>query len=224
MTVSERPHSDADNLDQDLGSKPSPPRARRRVWAVAAAVAAAGILAFFVGTALRPHIYAGTVFQSPSPAPAIDLIAHTGEPVDLADYRGEVVLLYFGYTHCPDVCPLTLSNAAKAIDNLGSDGERVNVMMVTVDPERDTPELLGEYVTFFDESFLGLYGAEQDLARTAALYGVFYQAREGTPESGYLVDHTASLMAIDPDGFLRLLWTPDVTNEDLTADLRELLG
>lgn len=197
---------------------------KRRPWLWVLAAIAVGVAAFFVGTTLRPHIYAGTVFQSPSPAPPIDLIAHTGEPVDLEDYRGEVVLLYFGYTHCPDVCPLTLSNAAKAIENLGRDGDRVNVMMVTVDPERDTPDLLGEYVTFFDESFLGLYGPDEDLARTAALYGVFYQAREGTPESGYLVDHTATLMAIDPDGFLRVLWTPDVSNEDLTADLEELLG
>ena len=194
------------------------------IWAWVVGAIALGVAAFFVGTTLRPHIYAGTVFQAPSPAPAINLIAHTGETIDLAEYDGELVLLYFGYTNCPDVCPLTLNNAAKAIENLGSDGDRVNVMMVTVDPERDTPELLAEYVTFFDESFLGLYGPPEDLALTAAQYGVFYAAREGTPESGYLVDHTATLLAIDTEGFLRVLWTPEVTNEDLTADLSELLN
>lgn len=195
-----------------------------RWWVWALAAVAVGVAAFFVGTQLRPHIYAGTVFQSPSPAPEIGLTAHTGEPISLGDYEGELVLLYFGYTHCPDVCPLTLSNAARAIENLGDDGDRVNVMMVTVDPARDTPELLAEYVTFFDESFLGLYGTDEQLALTASLYGVFFEAKEGTPESGYLVDHSAQLMAIDTEGFLRVLWAPDVSNEDLTADLKELLG
>ena len=185
------------------------------------AVAAAGLA---VARSLRPHLYAGTVLQSPQPAPEFTLAAHTGAEVSPADHRGEIVLLYFGYTHCPDVCPLTLSSVAKALDQIGDDAERVHLMMITVDPERDTLEVLGDYMGHFDESFLGLSGDPDEIARIAALYGVFYRAGEGDESTGYVVDHTATLMAIDPTGALRVVYSPEIGADALAPDLKELLG
>lgn len=174
---------------------------------------------------LRPHTFSGTVLQSPSEAPPLTgLSLHTGEDADLARFRGEVVLLYFGYTNCPDICPATLSTAAKAIEAMGADGDDVELLMVTVDPDRDAPRTLGEYVGHFHPRFLGVSGSESDLRTAASLYGVFFQRAEGSEATGYLVDHTASLMAIDPDGFLRVVYPVDVPAEALAADLEELLG
>lgn len=174
--------------------------------------------------ALRPHAWAGTSFASPEPAAALDgLVLDTGDPADLSSHRGDVVLLYFGYTWCPDVCPTTLSVAARAIESLGDDGERVHVYMITVDPGRDPLPDLGRYVDHFDPDFVGVGGAEADIAEVAALYGVYYQLQPPDENGNYLVDHTATLMGIDPNGNLKVLWDPTVTIDDLAADLRELL-
>lgn len=203
---------------------PPAPRPARR-WLLVAAVAIAGLLVGYGAvTWLRPHTFSGTVLQSPSEAaPLTGLTLHTGESADLARFRGSVVLLYFGYTNCPDICPATLSNAANAIEAMGPDGEDVELLMVTVDPDRDDPRTLGEYVGFFHPRFLGVHGSEDDLRDTASRYGVFFQQVEGSEGIGYLVDHTVSLMAIDPDGFLRVVYPVDVPPADLAADLEELL-
>jgi protein SCO1 len=212
---------DEDHLDESGTAAPN-----RRRWplvvGVIGVVIAASILLF---SWLRPHTYTGFVLQSPTPAPSMTgLFDHTGAPVDLEAYRGDVVLVYFGYTHCPDVCPTTLATAAKAIEQLGRRGERVHLLMVTVDPERDTAAYLADYVTFFDARFLGVWGDPDDIAATATLYSVYYQKGEGTVETGYVVDHTATLMAIDPDGFIRVLYTPEHTADQLAVDLEELLS
>ncbi len=172
---------------------------------------------------LRPHAYFGTVMQAPTPAPSMeDLVGIDGRPVDLAALRGDVVVLYFGYTFCPDVCPTTLAMAARAREQLGGDGERVHVMMVSVDPARDDVERVRDYVQAFDPSFLGATGELADVEQVAATYGVFFA--EGAPlGDGYAVDHTATLMAIDTDGKLRIVWSPNVTADALADDLRELL-
>ena len=173
----------------------------------------------------RPHLYAGTVLQSSESAPPLDSLRDaTGAPVDLAAYDGDVVVLYFGYTNCPDVCPTTLSDLARARSGLSDgDQERVHVMMVSVDPARDDAASLQTYVEFFDPSFMGVTGEVADIDRVAAGYGVFYELGEGTVETGYTVDHTASLMAIGTDGALRVLWGPDVSSDALRDDLKELL-
>lgn len=174
---------------------------------------------------MRPHTFAGTVLQSPSEAPPLTgLTLNTGEAADLSSFRGEVVLLYFGYTHCPDVCPATLSRVAAALDTMGSRGDDVKMLMITVDPARDDLRTLGEYVGHFHPRFLGVSGSEADIRAAATQYGVFFQRSEGTEGTGYLVDHTASLMAIDPDGYLRVVYPVDVPADALASDLEELLG
>jgi protein SCO1/2 len=151
------------------------------------------------------------------------LTDHTGKTRTLADFRGKVVVVFFGYTHCPDVCPTTLADLKVAREQLGEDGKRVQVLFVTVDPERDTRELLSNYVPTFDPSFLGLYGDPAATARVAKEFRVFYQKVPGKTPDSYTVDHTAGSYVFDPQGRLRLLVRPgNVPN--LVADLKTLLN
>jgi protein SCO1/2 len=181
------------------------------------------VLGFVGFRLLAPHPYAGTVMQAPTEAPSLDgLVSTDGRPVDLAAFRGDVVLLFFGYTSCPDVCPTTLTMVRRALEHLGGDAERVHVMLVSVDPERDDVGRLRDYVQSFDPSFLGATGDLDAVERAAATYGVFFSRGEAVGE-GYTVDHTATLMAIDTEGHLRVVWPPDVRPDDLASDLRELL-
>ena len=203
-------------------------RRRRRpvvIWAVPAVIVAGVVAAWALSWAFRPHLYAGTVFQESTSAPPMDgLTLVNGDPVDLAGREGKVVLVYFGYTNCPDVCPATLSAVVRATEEMGQRGSEVDLLMVSVDPARDDPEGLEDYLDFFDPRFAGVSGGEDDIATVASQYGVFYQLGDGTPETGYTVDHTASLMGIGPDGSLRVVWSSGVTADALQADLEELLG
>jgi protein SCO1 len=151
----------------------------------------------------------------------LELADHTGKPRRLEDFRGKAVVLFFGFTHCPDVCPTTLTEISQAIKQLGADAERVQVLMVSVDPERDTPESLGKYVTAFDPRFLALRG---DLAATKKVAGEFkiYFEKVKTGES-YTVNHSVQSYVIDPQGRLRLLVRHDRIAQDLTEDLRAVL-
>jgi protein SCO1/2 len=133
------------------------------------------------------------------------LIDHNGQPRTLADFRGKVLVVFFGFTHCPDVCPITLSELARALKRLGADAQRVQVVMITVDPERDTPEVLKQYVTALDPGFLGLTGDPQAIAETARDFKVFYQKSPGATPQAYSVDHSSGTFVYDPAGRLRLL-------------------
>jgi protein SCO1/2 len=197
---------------------------RSKAGLVVAGLAVLGLFVYLVAAQMRPHVYSGTVLQSPTQAPELGLTAHTGEQVFIDDFAGEALLIYFGYTQCPDLCPLTLSAAARAKASMGDLGEKVNVMMVTVDPERDTLEVLGDYVTKFDLEFLGVSGDPEDLAAVTSLYGVWADSESARWDTGYLVDHTSTLMAVGPDGHLRIVYGPQVTDEQLATDMAALLG
>jgi protein SCO1/2 len=149
------------------------------------------------------------------------LTGHDGKPRTLADFRGKAVVLFFGFTHCPDVCPTTLADAAGAMKKLGKDAERVQVVMVTVDPERDTPEVLSKYVPAFDPRFLGLYGDAAATQRAAKEFKIFYEKRKAG--DSYSVDHSGQSYVIDPQGRLRLFVRHDRIAQDLAEDLRVLL-
>ena len=151
------------------------------------------------------------------------LTDHTGKPRTLADFRGKVVIVFFGYTRCPDVCPTTLAELKLAKEQLGEDGKRIQVLFITVDPERDTRELLARYVPAFDPSFIGLYGDSAQIAKVAKEFKVFYQKSPGkTPES-YTVDHSSGSYVFDTQGRLRLL-VRQGSVPNLVADLKTLLG
>lgn len=151
------------------------------------------------------------------------LTDHTGRPRTLADFRGKVVAVFFGYTHCPDVCPTTLADFAAALQQLGPDAKRVQVIFVTVDPQRDTPELLQAFVPAFDPSFLGMYTDPDTLAKLAKEYKVVYQKTSAKGGDDYLIDHTAGTYVYDPAGRLRLLVPYGSSPDAIASDLRVLL-
>ena len=151
------------------------------------------------------------------------LTDHTGKARTLADFRGKVVVLFFGYTQCPDVCPTTLATLAETKRRLGPDGDKVQVLFVTIDPERDKPELLSHYVTAFDPSFLGLYGDAEGTARTAKEFKILYQKQPGKTPETYTMDHSAGTFVFDAEGRLRLYAGHGQDAEFLAHDLRELL-
>lgn len=150
------------------------------------------------------------------------LIDHTGRTRALADFRGKAVVMFFGYTHCPDVCPTTLAELKMVKEQLGPDGERLQVLFVTVDPERDTREVLARYVPAFDPSFVGLRGDAQATAKVAKDFKVFYQKAPGSRPDDYSVDHTAGSYVFDPQGRLRL-FVRHGNAANLVSDLRALL-
>lgn len=151
------------------------------------------------------------------------LTDHNGKTRTLADFRGKVVVVFFGYTHCPDVCPTVLADLKVAREQLGEDGKRVQVLFVTVDPERDTQQLLAKYVPAFDPTFLGLYGDPAATVRVAKEFKVFYQKVPGTSPDNYTVDHTSGSYVFDPQGRLRLFARPGSV-PNLVADLKTLLA
>ena len=153
---------------------------------------------------------------------ALELTDHTGKPRRLEDFRGKAVVLFFGFTHCPDICPTTLADIAGAVKSLGADAERVQVLMVSVDPERDTPESLAKYVTAFDPRFLGLRGELAATKKVASEFKIYFEKRK--QGESYSVDHSAQSYVIDPQGRLRLLVRHDRIAQDLAPDLRALLS
>jgi protein SCO1 len=151
------------------------------------------------------------------------LTDHNGKPRTLADFRGKAVVIFFGYTQCPDVCPTTLSDLAAALQKLGADASRVQVLFVTVDPERDTPQLLSQYVPAFNPTFLGLYGDAAQTAAAAREFKVLYQKQPGSTPGSYSMDHSAGTFIFDPQGRLRL-YVGNAQGPDVYAhDIRELL-
>lgn len=190
-----------------------------RIGSIILAIVLVGIIGFFVLNALKPYAFHGAVLQSPQPAQDFTLTAHYGQPLTLSDYQGKVVLLYFGYTVCPDVCPTTLAELKKAREVLGPRADEVQVMMVTVDPERDTAEKMAEFLTHFDPSFIGLIGTPDEVAQIATYYGVYYQKQETDSVLGYLVDHTATVMLVDQDGYLRLVFPYGTKGDEIAEDI-----
>ena len=150
------------------------------------------------------------------------LTDHNGKPRTLADFRGKVVVLSFGYTHCPDVCATTLADMAQVMRLLGKDGDKVQVLFITVDPERDRPEMLAQYVPAFNPSFLGLYGDVQATAQAAKAFYVAYEKRPTA--SGYNMDHSTGTFLVGPNGKVRLRAPFAQRTDWLVDDIRLLLG
>lgn len=159
------------------------------------------------------------------------LTDHTGRKVTLADYRGKVVTVFFGFTQCPDVCPTALSEMREVMEKLGGDASRLQVLFVTIDPERDTQALLSQYVPAFHPAFVGLYGDSATTAKVAKDFKVFFQKVPGKTPGSYTMDHSAGTYVFDPQGRLRLFVrpagpaeAPSAMVERLTSDIRLLLA
>ncbi|MDR2880899.1 MAG: SCO family protein [Azoarcus sp.] len=175
-------------------------------------LAACGKQAEFVGTDIS-----GAKFGDP-----LALADHHGNPRKLADFEGKVVALFFGYTHCPDVCPTTLDDLAKALRLLESDREQVQVLFVTLDPERDTQEVLAHYVPSFDASFIGLYGDVATTEQVAKNFKVYYR-KEPDGKGGYTIDHSAGVYVFDKKGALRVFINHGQKPQDIAHDLKQLM-
>jgi protein SCO1/2 len=152
----------------------------------------------------------------------LQLTDHNGKPRTLAEFKGKVVAVFFGYTHCPDVCPVTLAELATVASELGSDATRLQVLFITVDPERDTPEVLAKYVPAFNPSFLGLYGDAEATQRVAREFKVFYQKQSASGGS-YAVDHSAGTYLFDTAGRVRLFTSYGQGAPKMLHDIRLLL-
>lgn len=156
-------------------------------------------------------------------AKSFDLTGHDGNRYTLDSFKGKVVLIFFGYTQCPDVCPTALSRFAAVAKELGPDADNLQVLFVSVDPERDTPELLRQYVPAFNPRFLGLYGNAETTARTAKDFKVIYQKQPGKSDSSYTIDHSAGTYVFDKSGRVRLFLRHEAAVEDVVHDVRILM-
>lgn len=155
---------------------------------------------------------------------ALSLPDQNGQVRTLADFKGKVTVVFFGYTQCPDVCPTTMAELAQVKKALGQDGERIQGVFVTVDPERDTPERLKAYMASFDPSFVALRGTPEQTLATAKDFKVYYNKVPGKSEGSYTMDHTAGSYIFDASGRLRLFTRYGSGAEALTSDLKALLA
>lgn len=151
------------------------------------------------------------------------LTDHNGVPRNISDFKGKAVALFFGYTNCPDVCPTTMAKLASVMNQLGKDAEKVQVLMVTLDPKRDTPEVLSKYVPAFYPTFLGLTGDEQQIEATAKEFKVLRIAQKSNDDGFYTVDHSGGTYIFDPQGRLRLYVSDEPSAEVIAQDLKTLL-
>ena len=172
----------------------------------------------------QPPVFQGTDITGAGFARDFRLTDHNGHVRTLADFRGKVVAIFFGYTHCPDVCPTTLSDFAAALKLLGGQAGRVQVIFVTLDPQRDTPEILKEFVPAFNPTFLGMYTDPETLKQLAKEYKVVYQKTSVKAADDYLIDHSAGTYIYDPNGHLRLLMPYGSGPEVIAHDLKALLA
>ena len=170
----------------------------------------------------RPRGAAGTLLASAIGGP-FRLVDQNGKTVTDADLKGKWSLIYFGYTHCPDACPTALNDIAVALDELGPKRAAVRPVFITVDPERDTPEVLKAYVTAFDAPILALTGTPEEIAQAAKGYRVYYAKH---PEAGgdYSMDHSSVIYVMDPQGRFTASFTQENSPEEIAARLKKLLA
>jgi protein SCO1/2 len=175
-------------------------------------------------TACGGTSFRGSVLDEPVSVPDFELTDENGHLFRLSDQRGDVVLLFFGYTSCPDVCPTTLATWRKVHEALGDDAGQVRFVFVTVDPERDTAERLGLHVNAFNPDFVGLTGRPEELQPVYDVFDVYYEKDTSSGSAlGYLVNHTATTFVLDPEGQWRLRETFGTEVEDIVHDIRQLL-
>jgi len=156
-------------------------------------------------------------------AQTFNLTDHTGKPRSLTDFKGKVVAIFFGYTHCPDVCPTTMADMKQTMKLLGAHADELQVLFVTLDPERDTQQVLAQYVPSFDKRFIGLYGTQEEIAKATADFKIFASKVENSGRSGYTIDHSAGLYLYDKTGKIRLYVAYGEKPAVIAADIEKLM-
>ncbi|KCB44587.1 SCO family protein [Bordetella hinzii] len=193
--------------------------ARRRA---VQAIAAVTVLGALVACGETPPPFKGSDITGTQLGKNMALTDMNGQPRTLKDFAGKVTVVFFGFTQCPDVCPTSLAEMAQVMQALGPDADRVQVLLVTVDPERDTPEILKQYVTSFDKRFLALTGTPDQLRQAAASFKAYY-AKVPTKDGGYTMDHTAAFYLIDGKGESRVLANNTLGAQALANDIKLLV-
>lgn len=185
----------------------------------------AGLIAMYLvlGTD-REYTFQGSLIEPAVPAPQFELTDMNGNLFQLSQLEDQVVVMFFGYTSCPDVCPVTLTEFLQIRSKLGPAAEQVSFVFVTVDPERDTAERMRKYLTNFDPEIIGLTGERSDLEPVWADYGVYQARAEGSSDGNYLVDHSSRVYVIDRAGNLRLTYLFGTESELITEDIRHLVS
>ncbi|MCL4800362.1 MAG: SCO family protein [Burkholderiales bacterium] len=191
---------------------------------LAAGLLAVGLAVWLLGCGPGGPQFKNTDLTGAEYGKALRLTDHTGRVRTLDDFKGSAIVVFFGFTQCPDVCPTTLASMKAVKQQLGEDGKRLQVLFVSVDPERDTQELLAQYVTAFDPSFVGLRGDAEATARVAKDFKVFYQKVPGATPATYTVDHSAGSYVFDPAGRLRLYVRHGQSPDAVAHDLKLLLS
>ncbi|MCV0440979.1 MAG: SCO family protein [Hydrogenophaga sp.] len=199
------------------------PLTRRTLMAAACGAALLG-LAACTDQADAPAAFSGIDITGADYATGFSLTDHNGQPRTLTDFKGKVVVVFFGFTQCPDVCPTSMSELAEARRLLGPDGERLQGLFISVDPERDTPEIMKQYMASFDPSFLALYAAPDALPALARSYKVYYKKVDGPTPTSYSMDHSAGSYIYDPQGRIRLYHRYGTGSAALAGDLKRLLA
>ena len=190
------------------------------LFLMTAAIALTVLVEFFFR---RPYSFHGTVITPPLPVTDFSLQTANNEKFRLTDQKGKIVLLFFGYTSCPDVCPVTLATFKQVYEKLGDDAQKVRFVMITADPDRDTPEIVSAYTARFNPEFIGLSGDITKLELIWKELGVFVEKQDSGSAAGYLVSHTASVYVLDQNGSLFMTFPYGTTATAMTDDIVQML-
>jgi protein SCO1/2 len=181
-----------------------------------------GILVFEMFSIKHKSSFYGSSYDMR--APDFTLTDQDGAKVSLHDFKGKAVFIFFGYTRCPDICPLTLSALNGVVNELGKDKDNVKVIFITIDPERDNQEALKKYVSFFNQGFIGLTGTPDEIKTVSDSYHAFYIKEETDSDSGYLMGHTSSVYLINPDGRIILRYPQSKMDpKEIAKDVKRVL-
>jgi protein SCO1 len=183
------------------------------------------LLVATAATFAHPYSFHGSVIQDTYPAPDFRLIDNQGRQFQLTQQHGKVVLIFFGFTNCSDICPTTMADFKQISQRLGKDAGKVDFVFITVDPDRDTPQITAQYVAQFDPAFYGLSGTEQELKPVWEGYGVYRKLNRQNPaDTSYEVEHSTQIYAIDPSGNLRLTFSYGTSIDNMLQDVRYLIS
>ena len=198
---------------------------KKLMWIGGGILALVAVVAVLSIIFAKPPSFRGTLYGEPfPPAAEVELTKADGSIFRMSEQRGKIVLLFFGYTSCPDVCPTTLAEMTNVMNELGDASQNVQVVFVSVDPRRDTPEKIQEYASRFNPTFLGLSGTQEELEPIWQGYSIFRAEVDSDSAMGVIIDHTARLYLIDPEGNLRLSYAYATPVEDIVHDIELLLG
>jgi protein SCO1 len=196
----------------------------RKYWILSGLIVLMAIIGLISAAFARPYTFHGSVYQPPMTAPDFSLTNTNSQLFQLSKHRGQLILLFFGYTNCPDECPATLAIMKQLFVQLGSQSNRVSFVFVTVDPQRDNPAQIRAFLAKYNASFIGLAGSSAELTPVWKAYGVYQDLPVNSTVPEYQVSHSTQVYLIDPTGQLRLTYSLDSSADDIYQDIQHILN